>query len=59
MQVYLTGQSQSALTVMGLLAKMLRRLAMKTLLTLVQAQYRKSGCVFFSSEPVAARSDCC
>ena len=32
--------------------------SIKTLLTLELSQYRKSGSMFSSSEPVAARSDC-
>ena len=33
-------------------------LVIKTFLTVELSQYRKSGSTFFSSEPVAARSDC-
>ena len=33
--------------------------SIKTLLTLELSQYRKSGSMFSSSEPVAALSDCC
>ena len=32
--------------------------SIKTFLTVELSQYRKSGSTFFSSEPVAARSDC-
>ena len=33
--------------------------SIKTLLNLELSQYRKSGGMFSSNEPVAARSDCC
>ena len=39
--------------------KKVTRRGPKTLLTLELSQYCKSGSMFSSSEPVAARSDCC
>ena len=44
-------------SLLALAARILQ--SIKILLTLELSQYRKSGSMFSSSEPVAARSDCC
>ena len=55
-EIFVTHEKKSRLVAQTVAAQNLQ--SIKTLLTLELSQYRKSGSMFSSSEPVAARSDC-